>query len=407
MNVLMISSTFPYPPTQGGTEVRTFNLSQALRERGHHVTIVTQRVNLEPDQDWQELAATVDRLQVFPQKADVTDRGGLGDKLAKGYRFLESFIQGVPPNLIHRRSSHLQAWVDEQVQQGNVDVITCEHSVNTIYIRPDYLRTVRVAVNVHSSLYGAMRDNLTTGASEYPLRDWLYLPTLYRYENNYCRQPYRLVVTTPEDGNLLRRFNPEATIAVIPNGVDLDLFPPRQTEPQEQSLIFVGAMDIVHNIDAAEFFARTVFPPLRQIYPQLVFRIVGSRPTPKVQALADIPGVEVTGRVPSMVDYLHRSLVCVVPLRTGYGIKNKTLEAMAAGVPVVGSDRGLEGLAVDGDGVPLRALRANQVTDYVTAVSRLLDDSALRSHLAQNARQYIEQDFTWATAGERYEQALS
>ncbi len=69
-----------------------------------------------------------------------------------------------------------------------------------------------------------------------------------------------------------------------------------------------------------------------------------------------------------MVEYIHQSTICVVPLRTGFGIKNKTLEAMAAGVPVVGSDRGLEGLAID---VPLRALRANQPTEYISAISQL------------------------------------
>jgi glycosyltransferase involved in cell wall biosynthesis len=42
-----------------------------------------------------------------------------------------------------------------------------------------------------------------------------------------------------------------------------------------------------------------------------------------------------------MAEYLHQATVCVIPMHT----KNKTLEAMAAGVPVVGSDRGLEGLA--------------------------------------------------------------
>jgi glycosyltransferase involved in cell wall biosynthesis len=80
---------------------------------------------------------------------------------------------------------------------------------------------------------------------------------------------------------------------------------------------------------------------------------------------------------------------------------------MAAGVPVVGSDRGLEGLAVDGDNTPLRALRANQVSEYVSAISQLFEDPNLRSQLSQNARTLIEADYTWERAGQLYEQALS
>jgi glycosyltransferase involved in cell wall biosynthesis len=105
-----------------------------------------------------------------------------------------------------------------------------------------------------------------------------------------------------------------------------------------------------------------------------------------------------------MVDYLHKSTVCVVPLRTGFGIKTKTLEAMAAGVPVVASDRGLEGLSVDGDGIPLAALRANHPAEYVDGISELFDHPALRAELSRNGRQLVETEFTWEIAGLRYEQ---
>jgi glycosyltransferase involved in cell wall biosynthesis len=107
-----------------------------------------------------------------------------------------------------------------------------------------------------------------------------------------------------------------------------------------------------------------------------------------------------------MADYLHQATVCVVSMRTGYGIKNKTLEAMAAGVPVVGSDRGLEGLEVDSPNVPLRALRANSVSEYVDAVTRLFEESQLRQELSQNGRQFIEKNYTWERAAQLYEQVI-
>jgi glycosyltransferase involved in cell wall biosynthesis len=202
------------------------------------------------------------------------------------------------------------------------------------------------------------------------------------------------------------QFNPAAEIKVIPNGVDLELFPYRPKDPGGHQLVFVGAMDASHNIDAARFFTLEVLPELQKRYPDATFSIVGARPTPEVKALSDRLGVIVTGKVSSMAEQLHSASVCVVPLRTGFGIKNKTLEAMAAGVPVVGSDRGLEGLAVEGEGVPLRALRANGVREYVDAIARLFEDAQLREELSKNGRSLVETEYTWESAGSRYEQVL-
>jgi polysaccharide biosynthesis protein PslH len=103
---------------------------------------------------------------------------------------------------------------------------------------------------------------------------------------------------------------------------------------------------------------------------------------------------------------MHQATICVVPLRVGLGIKTKTLETMSAGTPIVASDRGLEGLAVDGAGVPLRALRANQVPEYVEAISRLFENPQLRQELSHNGRSLVQTEYTWESAGQRYEQVL-
>ncbi len=393
----MLSSTFPYPPSRGGTEIRTFNLLKYLHQH-HDVTLVTQQHSGVSDEDVAELRRWVQELIVFPLPPEPAQNGGL---LAKAGRFAESVIKATPPNVLHRYAPEIQALVDRYVQEKKCDVITCEHSVNEIYVRPEFRHSVNTVVDVHSSVYGWIRDHLNMGASPNALRDRLYLSlVLARYEKRYCAKFANIVVTTPEDRQEFRQLRPDIEISVIPNGVDLELFPYRTHDPNGYQLIFVGAMDASHNIDAAKFFAREVFPLLLKSYPQATFNIVGAKPTPEVLQLQS-PGVVVTGRVASMVEYLHQSTICVVPLRTGFGIKNKTLEAMAAGVPIVGSDRGLEGLAID---VPKRALRANQPTEYITAISQLWEHPELRTELSCNARVLVETEYTWESAGKRYEQ---
>jgi glycosyltransferase involved in cell wall biosynthesis len=403
MKILMLSSTFPYPPTRGGTQVRTFNLLKYLSER-HAVTLITQRSEDITDAEVEELREWVEELVVFPQPQLSEAEGGI---LGKVQRFSTFLQQGTPSNVLYHYSSEIQEWVDEAVTQSRFDVITCEHSVNEIYVRPEWREQLRTVVNIHSSVYGTCRHLLETKTSENPLRDQLNLPLLRRYEERYCSKFTCIVVTTPEDRRQIAAFEPEGKIAVIPNGVDFTVYPKRVSDPGGHQLVFVGAMDTLPNIDAVRFFSLEVFPEILRRYPDAKLALVGTKPVESVLELGERGGITVTGRVPSVVEYLHQATVCVVPLRTGYGIKNKTLEAMAAGVPVVGSDRGLEGLAVDGADLPLRALRANEPTEYVYAISRLFEDRQLRKQLSDNARSLIEEKYTWERAGKLYEQVLS
>ena len=402
MNILMLSATFPYPPTVGGTQVRTFNLLKHL-SHNHDVTLVTQ-VNDQVTADEQEgLRQWVKKLVLFPRPQPAA-ANTLGGKLGRFAGFLTG---GVPPSVLSIASPAMQQWIDDAVDSGGYDVITCEHCVNEVFVRPEWRQQLRTLVNIHSSVYGTCKNQLETGTSENPLRDRLNLPLLRRYEQRYCAKFSRIVVTTDDDRQQIQAFNPAAQIEVIPNGVDFAQFPIRQADPGGYRLMFIGAMDNVANIDAACFFSRDVLPLIQARYPETTLELVGARPDPAVVALGDRPGITVTGRVPSMVDYLHQATVCVVPMRTGFGIKNKTLEAMAAGTPVVGSDRALEGLAVDGPDVELGALRANRPQEYVSAISRLFEDGAMRSQLSANGRSLVERSFTWERAGACYEQMLA
>lgn len=409
MRIVMLSSTFPYPPSRGGTEIRTFYLLQHLA-RSHTVSVVTQRHGDVTDDDIKILHQYADELHVFDLAPDPSKQPGflptVGTAIAKVRRFAQANASGIPPNVLHRYSPQIQQWLDRQVEAGTVDVITCEHSVNAVYIRPSYQKSVRTVLNMHSLIYNWMVNHLQMDASDDALRDRLYLSTVKRYETRYQQQFSHAVVTTGDDQDALTQLCPDLPSTIVPNGVDLEAFPYRPCDPGGYELVFVGAMNSSHNVDAAKFFVAEVMPHLREQYPSIQFTIVGAKPTADIQSLAEQPGVTVTGKVPSIADYLHRSVICVVPLRAGFGIKNKTLEAMAAGVPVVGSDRGLEGLAVDGANLPLRALRANHPQEYMTAIGRLLDNPDLRATLSINGRSLIEHTFSWEQAGRDYEAVL-
>ncbi|MEG5171507.1 glycosyltransferase family 4 protein [Microcoleus sp. B3-D7] len=445
MKILMLSSTFPYPPSRGGTQVRTFNLLQYLSQR-HEVILATVRAPDVTDAQIDTLRQQVTELAVFPNPQappqpplvkggprldpepdgdflpPPLNQGGTEGEfskiIGKFQRFGRFLQSGTPPNVLSSYSQAMQNWADELVTAGKCDAVTCEHSVNEIYVRPEWRQKLLTVANIHSSVWGTCREMLATGTSEKPLRDRLNLPLLARYEKRYCSKFSRIVATTSTDREqLLELLLPPVqvrgkqdffvpSIDVIPNGVDLTEFPYRSIDPGGHTLIFAGAMNNLPNIDAARFLSLQILPPLQQRYPDATLTLVGASPVPEVLALGKLPGIQVVGRVQRVAEYLHQAAVCVVPMRIGFGIKNKTLEAMAAGTPVVASDRGLEGLAVDGGPQPRRALRANKVHEYVEAITSLFENQQLREEISVSARSLVESQYTWDIIGRQYDRLL-
>jgi glycosyltransferase involved in cell wall biosynthesis len=132
------------------------------------------------------------------------------------------------------------------------------------------------------------------------------------------------------------------------------------------------------------------------------FWIIGADPPPVVQKLAQQPGVMVTGHVASVAHYLQRATVAVAPMQCGSGIQNKVLEAMSCGAPLVVTPFALGGLEVR-HGEHLMVGR--DASEFAGHVIRLLQDTPLRRQLVANARQLVDEKFTWEQSVAQLEEA--
>ena len=402
MKILTISSIFPYPPSIGETQRRTFNILKYIHQN-HEVNLVTQRGDDISEAQVEQLKQWTQQLKIFPRVKQSKVKDGILDKAKRLGTFIQ---QGTPPSVLSTYSPAMQEWIDEAVKSDRFDVITCEHSANEIYIRPKWREQLRTVVNIHSSVYRTFQNYIETNTSESGLSDQLNLPLLRRYEQQYCSKFSAIVTASSEDRRQIEKLSPDAKIIAIPNGVDLSLFPLRASNRGGQRLVFIGEMDKVPNIDAARFLSLEVFPEIKKRYPEAKLELIGSHPTPQVLELGELSNISVSDRVTSLVDILHWATACVMPHRKGLGEKDSVLRAMAAGVPIVASDRALANLQVDGAGVPLRAMRANEVDEYVYAVGRLFEEPKLREKLSENGRSLVQKEYSWEKIGKRYEQVL-
>jgi glycosyltransferase involved in cell wall biosynthesis len=218
-----------------------------------------------------------------------------------------------------------------------------------------------------------------------------------RYES-WIFSPYRrVVVVSEQDRDELRHINPALNIEVIPNGVDLGYFQAQNSERESATLLFVGNYEYEPNVDAALQLARGILPQVQAEIPAAKLWLVGHAPTPEMQALAG-ESIRVTGRVEDLRPYLAQATAFVSPLRLGAGIKNKVLEALAMGCPLVATPLSVDGIAVT---VGEDALVAESLAEPVI---RLLGDVDLQQKLAQNGRHLVETRYSWQRVADLYEQ---
>jgi sugar transferase (PEP-CTERM/EpsH1 system associated) len=242
-----------------------------------------------------------------------------------------------------------------------------------------------------------------------PHRSWLYrleARRLAAYERFLSRSFRRVLVTTAREARRLDLAAGE--VDTVPNGVDSEQFRPAG-EPlphRTPTIVFTGQMDYFPNVDGVAWFAREVLPQLATRVNGLRFVIVGRRPSETVRRLGDLPGVEVTGEVADVREYLARAAAFVAPLRIARGVQNKVLEAFASGVPVAMSREVASGF----EGTPFCAredyLVADSAGSFVEAVSSLLLDREGAVRIATSARRKVSSHCDWGRSMERLEAIL-
>jgi glycosyltransferase involved in cell wall biosynthesis len=196
-----------------------------------------------------------------------------------------------------------------------------------------------------------------------------------------------VVVVAPDDATELRSLAPTARVEVVANGVEAGDTP--APLPAGAVLGFHGSFEAQHNVDAARHLVEDVWPRVRAEVPDARVLLVGRSPGPAVRSLVR-PGVELRADVPDARAELADVTVYVAPLVSGWGIKNKVLEAMAAGRPVVTTARGAAGI---GAGAGL--VEAPDMPGIARQVTDLLTDRAELARQGAAARDRVVANFTW------------
>jgi glycosyltransferase involved in cell wall biosynthesis len=226
--------------------------------------------------------------------------------------------------------------------------------------------------------------------------DGRQLERVTAHERRHYPANRAVVVVTEQDAEAIRHRIPGTNVEVVPNGVE----PGPEPSPVSATppvLGFHGVFDSRANVDAATHLVRDIWPRVRDEIPAATVLLVGRRPNREVRQLVG-NGVELRADVPDIRHELSRMSVHVDWMTSGAGIKNKVLEAMAAGRPVVASEAGARGIG-SGHGL----LMAADTKVAAERIVRLLRNPGALAEAAAVARARVVNDFGWAVNAQRIE----
>jgi GT2 family glycosyltransferase len=196
------------------------------------------------------------------------------------------------------------------------------------------------------------------------------------------------IVVSPVEKELLAKEVARANVHVV------QLVIPEEGQgpgfEERRDILFIGGYQHTPNAEAVLYFCREILPQLRQRIPELRFLVLGSRPTPEIQALAS-EHVQVLGFQKDITPYFNACRLMVAPLRFGAGIKGKLGTSFSYGLPVVASSIAAEGMYLQHG---REVLIADTPQEFADAVVRLYNDPQLWTQMSTAGRQLLRERFS-------------
>ncbi len=231
--------------------------------------------------------------------------------------------------------------------------------------------------------------------------DWWESRVIPAYERKLLRYADASIVCSDVDAQIFHQTHPGSSFEVVENGVDLTQFTPKTHDPNHfPRCIITGTLFYFPNIDSVLYYTEKCLPCIRKTYPEMETLVLGTRPSREIQKLDGKMGVQVYPDIPRMEDWLYSDDIYLCPLRVGAGVRNKLMEAMAVGMPIVTTPLGPEGMNVKHE---KEMLFAETPEEFEQQITRLIESPDLRRSLSENALNYVRDHHDLEIVGAKLE----
>lgn len=392
MNIVWLTPEIPYPAIGGRNGV--YNRIVQLGKR-HNIFLFSI---IYPDDDKQ---LGYDEMNQHCKEVHFYNRGQ--------YK-IKSMIRCLcePHCVATRVNKQIKTDIEKCCDNNNIDIIIMDFPhmfkdvINTIK-----KRNIPLTIQQHNIEFLTMRS-----LSQVKSMSWLKKPIYYLESKRlewYEKHIYK--------SNLIKSFsffsesdksffekNLKVTqkCSVIPLGANLVSTNVSSFYNQKKNILFVGKMSAVPNIDAAIWFAKKVFPLIKSKVEDAELYIIGANPSDNVLSLEN-DSIHVPGGYEQPDEYYENSMLVVVPVFNGGGVKGKLLEAIAFKRPVVATEHGIGGTKFEKD---LHVKVSDNIEIFAEYCIDILNNPQNYTEMVDKANKLFGECYTWKSIGESYERFL-
>jgi glycosyltransferase involved in cell wall biosynthesis len=297
-----------------------------------------------------------------------------------------------------------QKWlVGEEIPEGYYDLIHYEYN-HTIELIDDLRRWTKKSVFIMTeclskSVYLRLADchkksGSLVDAGRYLTR--LLINVLHEKEGHFRAD--RSISVTPEDADFIEKVI-GVRPTVVPTGIsDFAVYRPatlvKDLKPTPHTAMFLGFYDHSPNIEAMQWYLRSIHPLIKAKLPDYKFSVVGAGNTKVLrEEFGTDTNVEITGRVDDFVPYIAKSKICVSPLISGAGIRGKINQYSAVGRPTVSTSIGVAGVNYKNQE---SVIVADSAEDFANGVVKLLTNEEFWQSTTSNAVAVAKRDHSWS-----------
>lgn len=380
MKILQISNRVPWPLNEGGT-IGIYNYTRAYSELGHEVTLYCLdgfKHNTPVAEAQRELGKYAKTL-IHPIDTDI-----------KWDEAILHLIRNESYNVSRFYNATFEKEIETLLQSEEYDVVQLEGTFAAPYIaavRKHHKSLLAMRMhNVEYEIWERLASIETNPLKKIYLN--LLAKQLKKYETKVVNEVDVIATVTNDDAEKFKQLHPKGNYIIIPAGIDLREW---TYSPSESitSWYHIGSMEWHGNIDAVDWFLKEVHRRLLEIDEDYKLELAGK--SIDKSEYQNIPRLNVHSNVPRAYDFVNECDVCVVPLRSGSGIRLKILEAMAAGKLVVSTTIGAQGIEYVANE---HLLIADTPAQYLVVYNKLKNGEIDYKTIVQNARKLVEDHYS-------------